>query len=618
VSGLLSASRGLKVIVTSREPLHLQGEQEYQVPPLSLPNPRRLPSLEVLSQYDAVALFIQRARLVMPNFAISNDNAPAVAEICYRLDGLPLAIELAAARIRLLPPAALLERLASRLRLLTGGARDLPARQQTLRDTIKWSYDLLNPSEQMLFRRLSVFSGGCSLEAVEAVCNAAGDLEIDVLDGAASLVDKSLLRQEVGSRGEPRVSMLETVREFAIETLESDPAEAEEMRSRLADYVIALSKEAGPHLRQRTQKEWLDVLDMEHENISGVLRWLLDRGEARRALGLVWCIWQFWYYRGYFSEAINLIERAFALPEGKEPSFERAAALMVAAIVGARLGNFERMGAYGRESAEIAAAVGPETRTVQAYALMMVGAEGIYRETGGLDRPLIERSIDLLREVGDEWGLSLALLDVGIIETYNGNYDEAASALEEGAALFRRLGDSWGLSQTLNSLGDVIRLRGDYPRARELYEESLSLYRELNVQPDIPASLHNLAYVALALGERDEARARFAEALDLQIGLKNNGGVAECVAGLAAVAAVDGDAERAARLLEFADTVRVAEQASWWPAEKAERDRYTALARSQLGQAAWERAVAEGRALTVERAIAEALAVDAVASQASA
>ena len=618
VAGLLSASRGLKVIVTSREPLHLQGEQEYHVPPLSLPNPRRLPSLEILSQYDAVALFIQRARLVLPNFAINNDNAPAVAEICYRLDGLPLAIELAAARIRLLPPSALLERLASRLRLLTGGARDLPLRQQTLRGTIRWSYDLLNPSEQMLFRRLSVFSSGCSLEAAEAVCNASGDLEIDVLDGAASLVDKSLLRQEVGARGEPRISMLETVREFAMEILEADQAEAEEMRTRFAGYVIDLSVEAGPHLRQRTQKEWLDVLDVEHENISSVLRWLLDRGEARKALGLLWNIWQFWYYRGYFAEAINLIERAFALPEGKVPTFERGAALMVAAIVGARLGNFESMGEYGRESAEIAAQVGPEARTVQAYALMMVGAEGIYRETGDLDRPLIERSIDILREVGDEWGLALALLDVGIIETYNGNYDEAASALEEGAALFRRLGDSWGLSQTLNSLGDVMRLRGDYLRARELYEESLALYRELSVQPDIPASLHNLGYVALALGERDKARDLFVEALDLQINMKNRGGIAECVAGLGAVAALDGDAERAARLLEFADGVRVAEGSSWWPAEKGERDRYTALARSQISQAAWVQAGAEGRTMTMDQAIAEARAVEDAASRASA
>ena len=618
VARLLSSARGLKVLVTSREPLHLQGEQEYQVPPLTLPNPRNLPPVETLSQYDAVALFIQRARLVQPGFTINNDNAPAVAEICYRLDGLPLAIELAAARIRLLPPPALLERLASRLRLLTGGARDLPLRQQTLRDTIRWSYDLLNPSEQMLFRRLSVFSSGCSLEAAEAVCNASGDLEIDVLDGAASLVDKSLLRQEAGARGEPRVAMLETVREFALELLEGDPAEAETMRSGLADYVFALSEQAGPHLRRRTQKEWLDVLDMEHDNIMSVLRWLLDTGEARRALGLIWNIWQFWYYRGYFTEITNLIERAFALPEGKGPTFERAAALMVAAIVGARLGSFDRMGDYGRESAEIAEQIGLDARRVRAYAMMMVGAEGIYRDTGHLDRATLESSIDILREVNDEWGLALGLLDIGIVETYTGNYGEAEAALKEGANLFRQNGDSWGLAQVLNSLGDVMRVRGDYARARELYEESLALYRHLNVQPDIPASLHNLGYVALALGERDRARDLFVEALNLQIGLKSKGGIAECIACLGAVAAVDGDADRAARLLEFAEAVRKAEGASWWPGEKVERTRYTALARSQLDPAAWDKAAAEGRNMTQERAVAEALAIAPAASHAPA
>jgi predicted ATPase len=606
VAGLLSSARGLKVLVTSREPLHLQGEQEYQVPPLALPNPRNLPPLEVLSQYDAVALFIQRARLVQPGFTIDNDNAPAVAEICYRLDGLPLAIELAAARTRLLPPAALLDRLASRLRLLTGGARDLPLRQQTLRDTIRWSYDLLNPSEQMLFRRLSVFSSGCNLEGAEAVCNASGDLEIDVLDGVSSLVDKSLLRQEGASRGEPRFSMLETVREFALELLENDPAEAEQMRGNLADYITGLSERASPHLRVRTQKEWLYLLDREHGNIQGVLRWMLDRGEAIRALRLIWNIWQFWYYRGYFSEVIGLIDQAFALPQGKEPTFERAGALMVAAIVGARLGNFERMGDYGRESAEIAAQVGSDAHLVQAYALMMVGAEGIYRDGGGLDRAVLENSVSLLREARDQWGLALALLDIGLIETYTGNYDEAQSALEEGSVLFRKLGDSWGLAQTLNSLGDVMRIRADYARAEELYEESLGLYRELDVQPDIPASLHNLGYVALALGDRDKARDLFAEALGLQIALKTRGGCAECIAGLGAVAAVDGAAEKAARLLAFADEVRLSEGSAWWPAEKADRERYTALARSQLDPAIWDKATAEGRAMTLERAIAYA------------
>lgn len=606
VAALLAMSRGLKVLVTSREVLHLRGEQEYQVPPLSLPNPRRLPSLEALSQFDSVALFIQRARLVNANFTINNENAPAVAEICYRLDGLPLAIELAAARIRLLPPNALLERLASRLKLLTGGARDLPVRQQTLRGAIQWSYDLLNSSEQMLFRRLSVFAGGCGLEAAESVCNAGGDLELDVLDGAASLVDKSLLRQEASGDEEPRISMLETIREYAIELLETDPAEAEEMRGNLANYIEALSKRAAGGLRSRSQKEWLDLLERERDNIGAVLKWLLDKGEAQRALGLIWTIWTFWYYRGYFTEVLGWIESAFALPDGKAPTFERAAGLMVNSIVGARLGNFEQMGSYGQEAAAIAAGLEPtpEARSVLAYAQIMFGAEGIYRQNGQLIRSLVDDSIVILREVDDKWGLALGLLDIGLVEMYNGNYAEAQAALEEGRDLYRRVGDAWGLAQMLNSLGDLMRIKQEYLPARQLYDESLALFRDLDVRTDIPASLHNLGYVALALGEKEKARDLFIEALNQQISLKNKGGQAECIAGLAALLAVEGQAEKAMRLMALTEEVRKQEGISWWPAEKADSDRYTALARSQLDRATWEKASAEGRALSLEEGIA--------------
>ncbi len=614
VASLLSMARGLKVLVTSREVLHLHGEQEYHVPPLALPNTRRLPSIEILSQFDAVALFIQRARLVNSNFQINNDNAPAVAEICFRLDGLPLAIELAAARIRLLPPNALLERLASRLKLLTGGSRDLPARQQTLRDTIRWSYDLLSSGEQMLFRRLAIFAGGCTLEAAEAICNRNGDLELDVLDGVASLVEKSLLRNESSRPGasqedDPRITMLETIREYALELLESDPAEAPEMRANFIAYFEDLAKEAQLHLPRSDQKEWINRLELELDNITAVVHWLLDAGKAQRLLHIVWSIWQFWYYRGYFSEVLNWVESAFALPEGKARTIERAAGLMITSIIGARLGNFDKMGEYGRESAAIAAELEPtpEARSIRAYALIMVGAEGVYRETGQLERSLLEESVQVLREIHDIWGLALGLLDIGLVEMYHHNFAESQAALEEGTALFRQIGDVWGLAQMLNSLGDLMRVQQNYPRAKELYEESLVLYRDLDIRPDIPASLHNLAYIALAQGESEKARSLFVEALNLQVSLKNRGGVAECVAGLGAVLAVEGQAEWATRLLAYADAVRKEEGSAWWPAERADRDRYTALAQSQLDQATWAKAYAEGQTLTQDRAIQYAL-----------
>lgn len=608
VAGFLSAARGLKVLVTSREVLHLQGEQEYQVPPLSLPNPRRLPSLENLSQFDSVALFIQRARLVNDNFMINNDNAPAVAEICYRLDGLPLAIELAAARIRLLPPAALLERLVSRLKLLTGGARDLPVRQQTLRDTIRWSYDLLSSSEQMLFRRLAVFAGGCSLEAAEAVCNANGDLELDILDGIASLVDKSLLRQEASSSGEPRITMLETIREFALDILKADPVEAEAVASHFVDYVEILAKKADPHLRSASQRVWLDILEIEHANITAVLTRLIEKGSARRALRLIWTNWNYWYYRGYFTECIGWIDRAFALPEGKVPTFERAAGLMIYSIIGSRLGDFTHMSEYGRAAAEIATGItGPEARSVLAYAMLMEAASGIYRAEGQLYRPQVDESVVILRAVGDDWGLALGLLDVGLLEMNIGNYEAAEAALEEGMALFRKAGDDWGLSQIINSLGDIMRLKHNYPRAKELYEESLAIYRDLGVRPDVPASLHNLGYVALAQGELGTARDLLLEALHLQVSLRNNGGVAECIAGLGGFLALKDRFEEALRLLSFADSVRVLDGAALWVTEAAERERYTALVLSNLDTAVAEKAAAEGRAMTMSQAIAYAI-----------
>ncbi|MFQ5794857.1 MAG: AAA family ATPase [Candidatus Bipolaricaulia bacterium] len=290
VAELLAACAWLKLLVTSREPCHVRGEHVFPVPPLALPEPdRKRPlAIEYLMQYEAVRLFIDRAQAVKPDFAVTHENAPAVAEICIRLDGLPLAIELAAARITLLPPQVMLARLGSRLKLLTGGARDLPARQQTLRATIDWSYDLLDASEQTLFERLSVFVGGCTLEVAEAVCNGTGDLEldVDVLDGLASLVDKNLLRQEEQVEGAPRFLMLETIREYGLERLEAS-GEAEATQRTRADYYLALAEQAEPKLwGGPEQGEWLDRLEVEHDNLRAALAWCEQSGECEVGLRL--------------------------------------------------------------------------------------------------------------------------------------------------------------------------------------------------------------------------------------------------------------------------------------------------------------------------------------------
>jgi predicted ATPase/class 3 adenylate cyclase len=289
ITDLLAAVPGLKVLVTSRAVLHLYGEHDYPVPPLTVPDPMNLPALETLTQYDAVSLFIQRAQAAKPDFAVTNENAPAVAQICYRLDGLPLAIELAAARIRLLSPQALLTRLSRRLTVLTGGARDLPTRQQTLRGAIDWSYSSLQPGEQVLFERLSAFVDGCTLDAVEAVCNPEGDLEVDVLDGMASLVDTSLLRQGTGPDEDPRFLMLETLREYATERLE-ERGEAEILRRRHTEYYVELAREAEETVGAR-QEALLAALSAEHANLRAALRWALDREEAHMGALLAGALW---------------------------------------------------------------------------------------------------------------------------------------------------------------------------------------------------------------------------------------------------------------------------------------------------------------------------------------
>jgi predicted ATPase/class 3 adenylate cyclase len=320
---LQAAAPRLKVLATSRAALRLYGEREFPVPPLALPDPAYPPPPERLTQYEAVRLFVERARAVKPDFSVTNENAPAVAEICVRLDGLPLAIELAAARIRLLPPRAMLARLGSRLKLLTGGARNLPERQRTLRGAIEWSYELLTPEERTLFARLSVFAGGRTLEIIETICDPEG--ELDTLDGLESLLEKSLLRQEEGPGGEPRFVMLETIHEYAREKLE-ESGEAEEVRRRHAEHFLTLAEESYPELKGPDQLEWLERLEAEHDNMRAALSWALGRKEAEVALRLGGALWWFWWMRGHNSEGRRLLEEALAI-DGRVSPEVRAMAL---------------------------------------------------------------------------------------------------------------------------------------------------------------------------------------------------------------------------------------------------------------------------------------------------
>ncbi|HEV2122651.1 MAG TPA: tetratricopeptide repeat protein, partial [Chloroflexota bacterium] len=559
---VLAAAPRLKVLVTSRIALHVSGEHEFPVPPLTLPDPKRLPPIERLTQYEAVRLFIQRAQAVKPDFAITSANAPAVAEICVRLDGLPLAIELAAARSKLLPPQAVLTRLARRLTLLTGGARDLPARQQTLRGAIDWSYSLLDPGEQTLLARLAVFVGGRTLDAIEAVCTADGDLPIDPFDGVASLVDKSLLRQEDGPEGEPRFAMLETIHEYAGERLDAR-GEAETLRRHHADYFLLLAETAEPALRGPQQRSWLERLEADHDNLRAALQWALDHGEVETALRLGGALGVFWVIRGHLSEGRRWLEAALTV-SGARASVARATAL--------------------------------------AWAGNLAGLQGDY----GQASRLAEDGVALARALDDRRALADALLILGILMTDQGEHTQAVALYDESLALYRALGNNARIAAIINNLGSVALGQGDYARATALFEEGLALFRDVGDTRGISVCLINLGLVALYQGHYAHALVHYTEALRLSYELGDMVGI-DSLDGIAGVAGAHAHPHRAARLWGAAAALREALGAPLPPADRAKLEPMIAAARAQLDEAAWAAAWAEGRAMSLEQAIADAL-----------
>src|SRR5829696_5546433 len=404
VTELLTAAPGLKVLATSRTPLRLYGEKEYAVPPLSVPDVRHLPDLKTLSQYEAVRLFIERAKSAKVDFEVTDESAPAVAEICVRLDGLPLAIELAAARIKMLPPKAMLKRLGSRLKLLTGGARDLPERQRTLRATIEWSHALLDEGERVLFGRLAVFSGGRTLEAIEAICDAEGDLPVEAFDGLSSLLAKNLIRQEEGPGGEPRFVMLETVHEYAREKL-GESSEAEEIKRVHAQYFLTLAEEADPELRGQDQLEWLERLEAEHDNMRAALSWALGCKEAEVALRLGGALWWFWWMRGYYSEGRRWLPEALAM-DGRGSPEVRAMALAGAGALAEEQGDYDRAQEACQEGLELLANEGREASEAKQNLLERLGWVACLREEYGQATALYEEGLALSREMSDTWWIA--------------------------------------------------------------------------------------------------------------------------------------------------------------------------------------------------------------------
>src|SRR5437660_3956489 len=419
VAELLATGPNLKIMVTSRAALHVYGEHEFPVPPLALPDSRSVPSVQVLLQCPAVALFVHRATAASPDFELSRENAPAVTEICTRLDGLPLAIELAAARVKVLSPSSMLTRLASRLQLLTGGARDLPTRQQTLRGAIDWSYDLLNAAEQKLFRRLSVFVGGCNLEGVEAVCDTKSDLDLDLLDGMASMVDKSLLQQVEPAKGESRFVMLETIREYALEKLETSGEEALTKRAHAA-YCLVLAEEQATEQSGAEGAEWLERFTFEHDNFRAGLEWLTETGDAEWGLRLGTALFRFWEMREYLAEGRDRLDKLLKLAGAAAPTKARARALFAAGVLADEQGDYA--------SADT----------------------------------LIQASLEIARELKDKQGIAVSLNALAVQARDRGDIAAARSLLEESLVLWRESGDRRAVARSLSNLANVLTLEGNF------------------------------------------------------------------------------------------------------------------------------------------------------------
>ena len=565
VADLLAACPGLSVLATSREPLRLRGEHEYAVPPLALPDARQTTTAEVVSHSPAVALFVQRAHAVRADFSLTDENAPAVAEVCARLDGLPLAIELAAARIRLLSPRAMLSRLERRLPLLTGGARDLPTRQQTLRGTIAWSYDLLDEGERVLFRRLAVFVGGCTLEAIAAVCDPDGDLGLDVPDGVASLVAKSLLRQDEGPDGELRIGMLETIREYALDCLEAS-GEAAPTRRAQAEYYLALAEEAERRIRSSAeQRDWLARLETEHDNVRAALAWCqTESGDAGIGVRLAGALSWFWHDHGHLGEGRQWL--AWALTANDAAS----TTARVKVLIG--LGNHARR-------------------------------QGDYPQATALH----EEAVAVSRAQDDTWSVALGLGGLGTTARHQGDYGRAGTLFEEALPLFQDVADSWGVAWCLGNLGQMTLARGDLEAAATLCEESLALFRTLGGPGGIAYALSPLADLACRRGEYARAKALYTEELEFRQQYDEKRQMAQCLEGLAIVAGGQGQPARAARLFSAAAHLREIVGTPRLPHRRPITERGTSSVRSALGESAFEAASAEGRAMTLEQAIAYAL-----------
>jgi tetratricopeptide (TPR) repeat protein len=546
-------------------------------------------------------------------------NASYIAEICRRLDGLPLAIELAAARIVLLPPQALLARLSSRLKLLTRGAQNLPERQQTLRNAIAWSYDLLTPAEQRLFRRLAVFAGSWVLEAAESVCAAPAEATLPgpgILDELESLMEKNLVRRQESAGvqdvydEEPRFGMLETIHEYALEQLDASE-ETETLRKAHATYYLTLTEEAEPALAAKEQRTWLERLEQEHDNLRAALAWARERRETAIGLRMAGALNLFWQIRGYLSEGLGWLVSLLALPADPKDADEamaavRAKALLSASGLASWMDDYVQAIALAETSLALYRRLGDKQGIASALSALggMASLQGDTARAMALD----EECLRLQRELGNTRGLAIALGNLGTTMRALGDDARAETLFSESLSLFRQLGDQMAIATRLYSLATVAQKLGDYARASALYEESLDLRRQLGDRQHIADSLQGMADIALIQGDHKRARALYVESLTESRNLGYKLVFVGNLEGLAAVASAEAQPARAARLFGAAEALRAAIGApSYFPGGRAIYDQTLTTLRAALGETAWASSLAAGHNLSVEQAITEAL-----------
>lgn len=585
VADILEACPAVKVLVTSRAGLRVYGEQEYPVSPLA--------------EDSAIELFVQRATAARPSFTMTSENAPAVREICARLDGLPLAIELAAARTRVLSPSTILDRLQSRLQLLTGGALDLPERQQTLRKTIDWSHDLLNEPEQKLFRRLSVFVGGCTLEAAEAVCNTGRDLDIDLFEGMSSLVDKNLLQNVEQSGPEPRFAMLETIREYALERLVSNGEEPATRRAHAA-YCLVLAEEGNPELSAADREVWLARCDSEIDNYRAALDWLFQNENLDWGLRLSMALFRFWDMREHLTEGRARLETVMRLV-GDRHSKERAKILIFLGALASAQGDYPAANRFLEQSQTLYEELGDRWGIAASLNALAVSA----RDSGDYcsAQKNFERSLEEWRALGDRLATARCLHNLSNVVKVRGDYARAEMVLREATSIFEEVGDRSGAAWSINQQGDIAREKGELVIARDLYNRALAQFRAAGDRWGSARSLADLGYISCEQGNHVDAHAAYQEALAMFSELGHRRGLARTIEGFACLALTRGEAKRALKLAAAAAHTRRLISAPLPQAEQSKLDEalnpaWEALSEEQ-GSAAW----AEGSTMSLEEAI---------------